>query len=107
MSETNPVSPKVVAASAGAGLGAVLSGAILWGVGAGFFGAGWSAENASAAIAAVPTPLNGLIVGVIAVITAGVPGYRTNDPLRRVPAEDQELEEAPPRVPDWDDTAPH
>lgn len=109
MSAANPISPKVVAASAGAGLGGVAATAILWVLGATFFDAGWSAANASDAIAAVPLPLSGVIVGMVGVVTAGLPGYRTNDPVRAAGV--QALEEADVLVPqreraevvDWQD----
>lgn len=84
MNTSNPVSPKIVAAAAGAGAGAVVSQLAVWLIGAALFGGGWSADQVDNAIAAVPTPVYAFVVLVVTVIGAAVPGYRVTDPLREV-----------------------
>ena len=87
MSAANPVSPKVLAAAAGAGAGAAVSTAALWALGAGVWGAGWGADQVDNALAAVPTPLSGLVLLVVTIVGAALPGYRATDP-ERIPSAD-------------------
>lgn len=84
MSASNPISPKVISAAAGAGGSAIIGGAILWALGAGVFGAGWEADTVEAAIASVPSPLAALVYLLITVAGAAIPGYFIADPNRVV-----------------------
>lgn len=87
MSAQNPVSPKVIAATAGAGVGATLSTLVIWVVGVVFWKQPATAAAVSDAIAAVPSPLSGLILLAVTGTSAGVPGFKVTDPLRVTPAE--------------------
>lgn len=82
MSTENPVSPKVYAASAGAGGAAVLSSLVLWGLGVAFWNQPSAAGSAAAAIAAVPTPVAAFITFVLGIGTAALSGWKVNDPHR-------------------------
>lgn len=82
MSTENPVSPKVAAASAGAGGAAILSSLVLWALGVLFWGQPSAASSATDAIAAVPTPVAGFITFILGVVTAAVSGWKVTDPLR-------------------------
>lgn len=83
MSTTNPLSPKVLAAAAGAGAGTIVSTFLLWILGVTVWSQSASADNVSAAIAAVPPPVAGLVLLVVTVIGTYVPGYTITDPLRQ------------------------
>lgn len=76
------ISPKVLAAAGGAGLGAVLSKFIIWLIGAWLLGVGFSADQQDAAIAAVPDVVVGLLAALMAVGGALIPGYVVTDPAR-------------------------
>ena len=78
----NPISPKVISATIGAGAGTVLSTLILWLIGAGLYDQGWASERVDNAIAAVPTPLSAIVFLVITVAFTFLPGYQVTDPLR-------------------------
>ena len=92
MSAQNPVSPKVVASTAGAGVGALLSTLILWVLGVLVWGVpGTSAEVANA-LAAVPGPVAAFVPPVVTVLSAVIPGWRTNDPLRVSPADLEKIQ---------------
>jgi len=82
MSEGNPISPKVYSAAAGAGAGAIVSQLIVWLIGAGAFGGGWSADRVDNALAAVPSPLNAFILLLVIIAGAAVGAYVKVDPLR-------------------------
>jgi hypothetical protein len=83
VSARNPVSPKVVAGAAGAGFGQALAWLCLWVLGASVWRAGWSADAADNAIAAVPWPLAGFILVTLTVLLSAIPGYVTTDPARQ------------------------
>lgn len=75
------VSPKVVAGTAGAGAGAIVTGLIMWVVGAALSG-DWTAAGVEDALAAVPAPL-GLFVGlVVGVAFTFVPAWFITDHVR-------------------------
>ena len=75
MTPKAPVETKVVAGTAGAGAGAVVSQFVLWLLGCWAWGASWAAEKAVDAVAAVPGPVSALIVLVITVIGAYIAGW--------------------------------
>jgi len=87
MNHAKPVSPKVVAAAAGAGAGATVAAFLIWLLGAWLWSAGWAADQVDNALAAVPWPVSGLVLLVITVAGAAVPGYQTVDPARNVARE--------------------
>jgi hypothetical protein len=76
------LSPKVIAAAAGAGAGSVISQLRLWLLGAGVWHAGWSADRVDNALAAVPLPVYAFVTLVVTVAGAAIPGYQTADPDR-------------------------
>lgn len=80
----NPVSPKIVAAAAGAGFGTALGNVLVWLLGAALWHGGWSADQVGAAMDAVPGPVSAVVVVVVAVICAAIPGYTVTDPQRQV-----------------------
>jgi hypothetical protein len=82
MSSENPVSPKVVASAAGAGLGTALSSLIVWLLGVLVWNQPWTAAAVNDAIAAVPTPVSGLVFLLVTAASAAGPGYRVADPSR-------------------------
>ena len=85
MSADNPVSPKVVASTAGAGAGAVLSSFVIWGLGVLIWKQPPTADMVGAAAAAVPAPVSGLILFVISGLGAAIPGWRVKDSNRLTP----------------------
>lgn len=89
------MSPKVVASTAGAGAGAVLSSLLIWILGVTAWGQPATATAVNAAVAAVPAPVSGFVVLIVTLIGAGVPGWRTTDPLRVSPAELETLRNQP------------
>lgn len=99
MTVQNPLSPKVVAAAAGAGAGATVATLLLWIIGAGVFGGGWSAEHVDNALAAVPLPLSGFVLLLVTVAGAAFPGYNVADP-NRVTTKEAELVDAGALLPD-------
>lgn len=70
-----PIEPKVVAALSGAGAGAAIGGFIDWLLGVTIWHASNSAFAASAAVAAVPTPVTLLVAVLLAAAGAGTAGY--------------------------------
>ena len=80
----NPISPKVVAALAGAGFGTALGNGIVWLLGAWLWNGGWSNDQVDSAMAAVPGPVAALVVVVVAAVCAAIPGYVVIDPQREV-----------------------
>lgn len=81
------LSPKVVAGTAGAGAGAIVTTAATWALGAGPFGAGWGAGEVETALAAVPAPLVALSALVIGVAFTFVPAWWIRDHVREEGAE--------------------
>lgn len=69
------VETKVIAATAGGGIGAALGQFILWAMGVMFWGASASAEGATKALAAVPAPVSILLVTLVASVGALGAGY--------------------------------
>ncbi len=88
----NPVSPKVIAATAGAGVGAAVTTMTLWFLGVMVWRADSSAAAAAEAVAAVPAPVSGLIALVIPTVLAGLASYRTTDRHRVTTDQLQQLE---------------
>lgn len=82
MTVQNPLSPKVIAAAAGAGAGATLGTLLLWIIGAAAFGGGWSADQAMTAVASVPGPLAAGVLLAVTIAGAALPGYSVADPNR-------------------------
>ena len=91
MSAENPVSPKVVAATAGAGAGATLSTLLIWILGVTFWKQPATAAAVSDAIAAVPSPVSGLLLLLVTSSSAAVPAFKAADPLRVTPLEREQL----------------
>lgn len=76
------LSPKVVAGTAGAGAGAIVTTAVTWAVGAGWFGAGWDAGQVGTALDAVPWPLAALLALGIGVGFTFIPAWWIRDHVR-------------------------
>lgn len=76
------VSPKVVAAGAGAGAGSILSSFVVWLVGVLVFGGSPAASAVEATTAAVPLPVVALVGLVLTLAGALIPGYTITDPAR-------------------------
>lgn len=85
MSTQNPVSPKAIASTAGAGIGAAVTTLMTWIFGVVFWNADSSAAKAAAAIATVPAPISGVVMLVIPAALAAVAGWKVTD-LHRVTA---------------------
>ena len=69
------IETKVIAATAGSGLGAALSAFFLWIVGVFAFGASFAADQVPKALAAVPEPVGALLAILVAILGAFVGGY--------------------------------
>ena len=82
MSAENPVSPKAIASTTGAGLGAAVGTLVTWILGVTAWNEPSAASNASDAIAAVPSPVSAVIVLVIPAALAAVLGWSVVDPNR-------------------------
>lgn len=80
------VSPKVVAGTAGAGAGAILTAVVVWVVGAAWSGR-WDAAGVEVAVDAVPAPLAALLALIIAVALTLIPAWWIRDHVREVGAE--------------------
>lgn len=78
----NPISPKVIAASVGAGTGSVVATLVLWIIGVVFYGVPATAERVSDAMAVVPSPIAGFLALLLTAAGAGGAGYRIADPQR-------------------------
>ena len=70
-----PTIPEVRAAGSGAGAGGVISLAVVWLLGCWVWGASWSADKATDALAAVPFPINALIVATFAKVGGWLSGW--------------------------------
>jgi hypothetical protein len=70
----NPVETKVVAATAGSGVGAVVGTFAIWLLGVTVWNQSNASDNASAAIAAVPAPVQGIVLLGISTILAFLSG---------------------------------
>lgn len=84
---------KTIAAAGGAGGGGIFGTLIIWALGAGLFGAGWSAGQVDAAIAAVPYPLAAVVPPVLGTLGALWAGWAAPH-TERTPTEIQALAEA-------------
>lgn len=93
MSAENPVSPKAIAATGGAGAGAVVATFITWLVGISVWNAPSSSDKVADALAAVPYPASALIALVISAVGAAVSGWKVNDPHRITTSELATLQE--------------
>ncbi len=82
MSTENPISPKAIAATTGAGLGAAFGTLITWLLGVTVWGASAEADRVADAMAAVPSPITALIVLLIPAGLAAVLGWHAVDPNR-------------------------
>lgn len=71
----NPVRAKVLAAAAGAGIGAAAGTFLLWLLGVTIWGASYAAPDADVALAAVPAPVAGLLLAGVAAASSFVAGY--------------------------------
>ena len=79
--KANPISPKVYAAAAGAGLGTVLTTLLLWLIGAAISHR-WTADGVDNALAAVPGPLAAFVAAAIIIGGTMLGTYLKSDPLR-------------------------
>jgi hypothetical protein len=92
------VETKVVAATVGSGGGAAIGTFGLWLLGVTVWHESNAADNASNAIAAVPAPVSGLLLLVVAGVGAYVSGWlaphtsRTDAPVLPAPVVEQEQE---------------
>lgn len=103
------LSPKVLAAGAGAGGGTVVGALVLWILGALLFGGSWDAVAAPATVAAVPGPLHDAVLLVLAITGAIIGGYVKVDPDRNgpIPNPATDIEgEILPDVPMWGEEPP-
>jgi hypothetical protein len=82
MSRENPISPKAVASTGGAGLGAVIATFITWILGVTVWNASSTAADANDAIAAVPTPVSAVIILIVPAALAAILGWSITDPHR-------------------------
>lgn len=71
----NSIESKVIAATAGSGLGAAAGTFILWVLGVCVWHTPGNAEKAATAVAAVPTPVSAIVLLLITVAGAGLSGY--------------------------------
>ena len=94
MSSETPLSPKVVASAAGAGLGTAISTLIVWLLGVLVWKQPWTAAAVNDAMAAVPTPVSGLVFLLVTAASAAGPGYRVTDPSRAANAAELDALEA-------------
>jgi hypothetical protein len=69
------IETKVVAATAGSGAGGVLATFTTWLLGVYVWGASPAADQAEAAVAAVPTPVAALVVVIVTAVGALIAGY--------------------------------
>lgn len=79
------MSPKALAATAGAGAGAIVTALLLWVIGAGMSG-DWTATGADSALAAVPAPLGAFVGLLVAVAFTLIPSWWITDHVRDVGA---------------------
>ena len=70
-----PIETKVIAAASGAGLGGAFGTFVLWFLGCLAWGAPWSADKATQAVAAVPEPVGALTVILVALVGSAIGGY--------------------------------
>lgn len=70
-----PVETKVVAGAGGGGSGGVAGVLILWVLGASVWHGGWGADQVSAAIAAVPSPIVMAVPLVLGAVGSFIAGY--------------------------------
>lgn len=82
MSAENPVSPKAIASTSGAGIGAALATLLNWSLGVTVWGASGDAAGVTGAIAAVPTPVSAVVAIIIPAAVAAISGWRVSDPHR-------------------------
>jgi hypothetical protein len=71
----SPIETKVFAATGGAGVGGAFGTFLLWLLGVTFWHSSAAADQATKAVAAVPEPVGGLLVIVVAGVGAYVSGY--------------------------------
>jgi len=82
----NRIESKVIAATGGSGAGAVLASFVLWLLGVTVWHVGFAADKAEQAVAAVPSPVAGLILLIVSALGALGAGYaapHTSQPLSR------------------------
>jgi len=80
------IESKVIAATGGSGAGAVLASFVLWLLGVTVWHVGFAADKAEQAVAAVPSPVAGLILLIVSALGALGAGYaapHTHQPLSR------------------------
>lgn len=82
MSAENPVSPKAIAATGGAGAGALVATFANWLLGTLVWDASSAADKVSDALAAVPSPVSALVALVISGAGAAASGWKVADPHR-------------------------
>lgn len=71
----NTIETKVIAAAAGSGVGAATGGFLLWLAGVLIWHQSDAASAAAATVAAVPTPVSGLVLILLGVAGAALSGY--------------------------------
>lgn len=80
-----PVETKLWAAAAGAGGGGVVSAAVLWVLAVALWGAPADAAHAATAAQAVPGPISGLVLLLLAIAGAAIAGYMAPHTVRTDP----------------------
>jgi hypothetical protein len=92
MSAENPISPKAIASTTGAGLGAAIATLITWILGVLVWNESSGASNVSDALAAVPSPVSAVVLLVIPAALAAISGWSVVDPNRVTTTDLQTLE---------------
>ena len=82
MSTENPISPKAIAATGGAGAGAILGTFVNWLLGIFVWDASSASDKVSDTLAAVPYPVSALVALAISGVGAAVSGWKIADPNR-------------------------
>lgn len=82
MSAENPVSPKAIASTGGAGAGALVATFVTWLLGISVWDASSSSDRVADALAAVPSPVSALVALLISGVGAAVSGWTVRDPYR-------------------------
>ena len=82
-----PVESKVYAATIGSGAGSIVGTFVLWLLGVSIFGGQATADQAAAAVAAVPAPVSGFVLLVLSAGGSFLAGYLARHTPRRAAEE--------------------
>jgi hypothetical protein len=89
------IETKVIAAAAGGGLGASVGAFVLWLLGVTAWHASNAAGSAGDAVAAVPTPVSGLVLAVLGLVGAALAGYLAPHTVRATVENTAPIQSAP------------